>query len=225
MIYITGDTHGDISCFKNSKLNKLTEKDYLIVCGDFGFIWDPKSEKEKKNLEFLKKRKYTICFVDGAHENFEILNSYTPYRWKGGNAHKIADNIYHLMRGEVFTLEGKTFFVMGGGESEDADMRTDGVTWWESELPNAEELKNGVTNLFDNEKTINYILTYEAPTIAKDILKQRTNQNIIITPLNTYLQQLIKNVDYIHWYFVTLHIDLNISKKMTAIFNEIITVK
>ena len=129
------------------------------------------------------------------------------------------------MRGEVFTLEGKTFFVMGGGESEDADMRTDGVTWWESELPNAEELKNGVTNLFDNEKTINYILTYEAPTIAKDILKQRTNQNIIITPLNTYLQELMKNVDYMHWYFGSLHIDLNISKKMTAIFNEIITVK
>lgn len=129
------------------------------------------------------------------------------------------------MRGEVFTLEGKTFFVMGGGESEDADMRTDGVTWWESELPNAEELKNGVTNLFDNEKTINYILTYEAPTIAKDILKQRTNQNIIITPLNTYLQELMKNVDYMHWYFGSLHIDLNISKKMTAVFNEIITVK
>ena len=104
-------------------------------------------------------------------------------------------------------------------------MRTDGVTWWESELPNAEELKNGVTNLFDNEKTINYILTYEAPTIAKDILKQRTNQNIIITPLNTYLQELMKNVDYMHWYFGSLHIDLNISKKMTAIFNEIITVK
>ena len=129
------------------------------------------------------------------------------------------------MRGEVLTLEGKTFFVMCGGEREDADMRTDGVTWWESELPNAEELKNGVTNLIDNEKTINYILTYEAPTIAKDILKQRTNQNIIITPLNTYLQELMKNVDYMHWYFGSLHIDLNISKKMTAIFNEIITVK
>ena len=66
MIYITGDTHGDISCFKNPKLNKLGEKDILIVCGDFGFIWNPHDKNEKKNLEFLKKRKYTICFVDGA---------------------------------------------------------------------------------------------------------------------------------------------------------------
>lgn len=224
MIYITGDTHGDISCFKNPNLNKLGEKDTLIVCGDFGFIWNPEDAKEKKNLEWLKKRKYTICFVDGAHENFDILNSYAPYRWKGGNAHKIADNIYHLMRGEIFTFEGKTFFVMGGGESPDAYMRVEGESWWESELPSAEELRNGVSNLKETDKTINYILTYEAPTIAKDILKQRTNKDIIITPLNTYLQEILKNVDYMHWYFGSLHMDLNISKKMTAVFNEVIQI-
>ncbi len=223
MIFITGDTHGDISCLKNSKLARLGEKDTLIVCGDFGFIWNPDDPKEQKNLEWLKKRKYTICFVDGAHENFDVLNSYSPYRWKGGNTHKIADNIYHLMRGEIFTFENKTFFVMGGGESDDAHMRQEGVTWWEDELPNAEELKNGVSNLRDTDKTINYIVTYEAPTIAKDIL-QRTHSNIIITPLNTYLQELMQNVDYMHWYFGSLHIDLNISKKMTAVFNEIIQI-
>lgn len=224
MIYLTGDTHGDLSCLKNPKLNKLGEKDYLIICGDFGFIWNKDNPAEKKKLEWLKKRKYTICFVDGAHENFDILNSYQPYRWKGGNAHKIADNIYHLMRGEIFTLEGKTFFVMGGGESDDVQMREEGASWWEAELPNAEEMKNGVDNLQSTEKSINYVLTYEPPTSAKDILKQRTNQNLIITPLNTYLQELMLNVDYMHWYFGSLHLDLKISKKMTAVFNEIIQI-
>ena len=93
-----------------------------------------------------------------------------------------------------------------------------------SAFAHSEELKNGVANLNDTERNINYILTYEAPTIAKDILKQRTNQNIIITPLNTYLQEIMHNVEYMHWYFGSLHIDLNISKKMTAVFNEIIEV-
>ena len=102
MIYITGDTHGDLSHFKDPKLKRLGEKDIVIVCGDFGFLWNPNDSKEKRNLEWLKKRKYTICFLDGAHENFDMLDSYTPYRWKGGNTHKIADNIYHLMRGEMF---------------------------------------------------------------------------------------------------------------------------
>ena len=53
MIYITGDTHGDISCFKNPKLNKLGEKDILIVCGDFGFIWNPHDKNERKNELFV----------------------------------------------------------------------------------------------------------------------------------------------------------------------------
>ena len=37
MIYITGDTHGDINrFFDGGALTKLTESDTLIVCGDFG---------------------------------------------------------------------------------------------------------------------------------------------------------------------------------------------
>ena len=56
MVYITGDTHGDISVFKNPKLRKLGEDDILIICGDFGFLWDG-SDEEKKNLEKLMKKK------------------------------------------------------------------------------------------------------------------------------------------------------------------------
>ena len=221
MVYITGDTHGDISWFKNPKLKKLGEKDILIICGDFGFLWNPKSEAEKKNLEILKSKKYTICFLDGANENFDMLDAYTPYRWKGGNAHKIANNIFHLMRGEIFTLDNKTFFVMGGGESDDRDMREPGVSWWEEEMPNAEEIKNAEDNLKDANYNVNYILSYEAPAVAKDFLKLHLKEAAKISPLNTYLQDLTKNVDYYHWYFGSLHTDLQISKKMTAVFNEI----
>ncbi len=221
MVYITGDTHGDISWFKNPKLKKLGEKDILIVCGDFGFLWDQKSEAEKKNLEILKSKKYTICFLDGAHENFDMLNAYTPYRWKGGNAHKIANNIFHLMRGEIFTLDNKTFFVMGGGESDDRDMRETGISWWEEEMPSAEEIKNAEDNLKDANYNVNYILSYEAPAVAKDFLKLHLKEAAKISALNTYLQELTKNVDYYHWYFGSLHTDMQISKKMTAVFNEI----
>ena len=188
-------------------------------------LWDSNNPKEQKNLEALKSKKYTICFVDGAHENFDILNSYTPYRWKGGNAHKIADNIFHLMRGEIFTLDGKTFFVMGGGESDDRDMREDGISWWEDEMPNGEEIKNAEDNLKTAEYRVNYILTYEAPAIAKDFMKLHTKEAARITPLNTYLQNLTKSVDYYHWYFGALHTDKQISKKMTAVFNQIYEIR
>ncbi|MBE6817479.1 MAG: hypothetical protein E7520_07245 [Ruminococcaceae bacterium] len=224
MVYITGDVHGDIRFFKNPALRKLTEDDTLIICGDFGFLWNG-SESEKKALKELSKKKYTICFIDGAHENFDMLNAYRPYRYKGGNAHKIADNIYHLCRGEIFTFEKKTFFCMGGGESEDANMRTLGQSWWKEEMPSNEELMNGAENLKDAGYQVNYVLSYEAPAIAKDFIRLHTNQNIHITPLNTYLQELMKSVEYAHWYFGSLHMDLNISKKMTAVFNEIIKIR
>lgn len=224
MVYITGDTHGDISFFKSPALKKLTEDDTLIICGDFGFIWDG-SEKEKKALEQLQKKRYTICFVDGAHENFDMLKGYPPYRYKGGNAQKIASNIYHLMRGEIYTFERKTFFVMGGGESEDIEMRTEGKTWWKEEMPGGKELLRGAKNLRDADYKVNYILTYEAPAMAKDFIRLHTNKEMHLTPLNTYLQELMKGVEYSHWYFGSLHMDMNISKKMTAVFNEVIKIR
>ncbi len=224
MVYITGDVHGDISFFKDPRLRKLTEDDTLIICGDFGFLWDG-SAKEKKNLEILKKKKYTICFLDGVHENFEMLNAYRPYRYKGGDAHKICDNVYHLCRGEIFTFEKKTFFCMGGGESEDSDLRTPGKTWWREEMPSLEEMKRGAQHLQEAGLKVDYVLSYEAPAIAKDFIRLHTNQSIRISGVNTYLQELMRQVEYNHWYFGSLHMDLNISKKMTAVFNEIIKIR
>ncbi len=221
MVYVTGDVHGDINFFKNPKLKKLTDNDTLIICGDFGFLWDG-SKSEKNAIETLKKKKYTICFVDGAHENFDRLNSYQPYRFKGGNAHKIAPNIFHLLRGEIYTFENKTFFCMGGGESDDAEMRVEGETWWREEMPSAQELLNGAQNLKDYDYKVDYVITHEAPAIAKDFIRMHNNQRMSLTPLNTYLQELMKSVEYTHWYFGSLHIDMEIGKKTTAVFNEII---
>ena len=73
MIYITGDTHGEFSRFKDSTTRKIKKGDTLIVCGDFGFIWDG-SREEDRILKKLSKKKYNICFVDGTHENFEMLS-------------------------------------------------------------------------------------------------------------------------------------------------------
>ena len=56
MIYVTGDTHGDLSRFETGGARRLKKNDTVIVCGDFGFLWDG-SPKEEKNLEKLRKKK------------------------------------------------------------------------------------------------------------------------------------------------------------------------
>lgn len=45
MVYITGDTHGEIDVHKLTKKNfpiqkQMTKDDSLIICGDFGCVWD-----------------------------------------------------------------------------------------------------------------------------------------------------------------------------------------
>ena len=99
MIYITGDTHGEVSRFEEiHEQYGLTDKDTLIVAGDFGCIFGLGRRDEYK-LDTLAKLPYTILFIDGNHECFPQIFSYPEERWNGGRAHRIRPNILHLMRG------------------------------------------------------------------------------------------------------------------------------
>ena len=74
MILVTGDTHGDLSRFKKKELHRLKKNDALIICGDFGFVWDG-SKKEKKILKKLGKRKHkiTLSVSVNLRRRFSIL--------------------------------------------------------------------------------------------------------------------------------------------------------
>ena len=65
MVYLTGDTHGDIDRFKHGKLRWLGKRDTVVVLGDFGFVWDGSKEEQKK-LDWLRKRPYTLLFLRNA---------------------------------------------------------------------------------------------------------------------------------------------------------------
>ena len=95
MIYVTGDMHGQKDRFADKQMKKLKKGDTLLICGDFGFIWDG-SQAENKALDWLAKRRFQIAFVDGKHENFDLLKEYPEEKWHGGKIHRIRDNIVHL---------------------------------------------------------------------------------------------------------------------------------
>ena len=57
MIFVTGDIHGDRERLSKTELSMMSAGDTLIVCGDFGFIWNNDS-KESQFLNRLEKRKY-----------------------------------------------------------------------------------------------------------------------------------------------------------------------
>ena len=71
--YVTGDTHGEPGRFMytNTAFEKIADSgDILFIAGDFGFVWD-NSPEEQAIREIIAEKKYTTCFVDGNHENFD----------------------------------------------------------------------------------------------------------------------------------------------------------
>ena len=150
MIYVTGDTHGEHDFFKLwffALHNKdLTKDDYVIIAGDFGGLWEEKTLQ--KDLDRFSELPFTVLFVDGNHENFDLINAYPVVQWKGGKVRKIRDDILHLTRGQVFEIDGKKIFTFGGGTSVDKWMRQEGVSWWKQELPTYDDQEEGYKNLF-----------------------------------------------------------------------------
>ena len=175
MIYITGDTHGYFTRFSAKRLRKagmeLTQEDYIIICGDFGLCWaeDKTFEYHCKNFE---EKPYTILWVQGNHENYDMIGEYPLEEWHGGKVrHIIRDKVILLERGQVFEIDGKTFFTFGGASSHDIqggilDRQTVDFaeqkrradrnyppyrilqeSWWPQELPTEGELQEGLRNL------------------------------------------------------------------------------
>lgn len=219
MIYVTGDTHGDVKRFKAMK--KLRRGDTLIICGDFGFFWDG-SKKERSILKKLEARSYTIAFIDGCHENFDILESFPVTEWNGGKARIIGKNIVHLIRGQVYTIEDKKIFTFGGGNSQDFIFRSEGENWWKREQPSHEEIIEAIENLRQNDNTVDYIITHEPPASLKDCLGVDVLQRLEVHAL---FEDMIKSCTYSKWFFGKCHIDKHIPIKFYSIFNNVTPLK
>lgn len=228
MIFLTGDTHGKQDKWVEQIEPILAPKDILLVCGDFGVGgWDDGPYwSEETFYDFLSEKEYTVLFIDGNHEDFEKLNSYPVEVWCGGKVHKIRHNLIHLMRGEVYSIEGNSIFVMGGGYSIDKDYRTEGVSWWPQEMPSEEEYENAMANLERVNHQVDYIITHTAPsdTVYKlSTIRSLKIKNDVVEemPLTAVLEDVRCKVTYQHWYFGHFHVDVELWRNQTAVFNSV----
>ena len=220
MVYITGDTHGDFTRFTSPAAHRLRKDDTLIVCGDFGFLWDG-GKKEQRLIKKLGKLPYTVLFLDGRHENYELLRGYPVTEWSGGLVQVIEGSLMHLMRGEVYTIEYETYFAFGGGESTDHDMRSNAITWWEEEMPSAEEMLTGRRHLEEHGNKVDFILTHEPSGKASGYMGDKSAR---LDGVNVYFNQIEDTVEYVRWFFGCLHLDKPMSKRHLAIFRKIVPV-
>ena len=97
MIYITGDTHADFSRFTKRQRCRLpfelTEKDIVIVCGDFGLLWERNDRTLKYNLDWMSRLPFkilwrTTIWKNGTEGGFVISFAIRSFIWNGGRCLK-----------------------------------------------------------------------------------------------------------------------------------------
>ena len=220
MLYVTGDIHADIRRLKGRAAKQLKKGDILLVCGEFGFLWDG-SPKELRLLDWLGKRPYQILFVEGTHDNIDLLSGYPEETLYGGQVRRVSGNCCQLLRGECYEIEGKRVFALGGGESTDMDIRVEGETWWSRELPSAEELAHARETLASLNQQVDYIITHSvAPTVNKFLDREQMQINLLLA----FLNEISETVQFKRWYFGSCHLDKAIPPKYCAVYQEILPV-
>ena len=218
MIYVTGDLHGDKTRFKSKGMRKLRRGDYLIVCGDFGFLWDD-SKKEQKLLKWIGKRRYHVLFVEGTHDNLDLLAQYPESEWNGGKVRVISGKLRYLSRGSIFQLEDSSIFVFGGGASEDSDTRLESGTWWKDELPTLEEVAAARKALAQRGNAVDYIITHQPSRRIGQFLSIEKNEMSI---LDAFLDEVRENCRFKRWYFGCVHLDKPVPPAEVALFRCVV---
>lgn len=247
MIFITGDTHGNtmhrlnMYAFPEQKTINTGEENFIIICGDFGCVWSG-SRAEDYQLDWLNDKPFKTLFVDGNHENYDLLKTYPIEEWHGGRVHFIRPNVIHLMRGEIYEIEGKTFFTFGGARSHDIRdgileigdsrikkwskdyfklFRVNHVSWWEEEMPSANEMERGMENLNKVDNTVDYIITHCCSSSTQALMSYGE-----YTPddLTNYLENIRQNTRFKRWFFGHYHDNRMINREEVLLYDQIVRI-
>lgn len=250
MIYITGDCHQNFERFSTRifpEQKEMTKEDYVIICGDFGGVWNKEKEnKEEKHLcDWLEAKPFTTLFVDGNHENFDRLYAYPVEEWHGGRVHRIRPSVIHMMRGQVFEIDGKSIFTFGGANSHDIDggilepedpdfrkkkrkldqgwlpYRINHVSWWEQELPSKEEMEEGRKNLAAHGNTVDFIVTHCCASSTQALLG---GSMYLPDAATDYLEEIRQNTKFKKWFFGHYHDNRNVNAQELLLYEQIIRI-
>lgn len=260
-IFITGDTHTEKTIkerfnTKNFPEGKeLTKEDIVIITGDFGMVFFPENQQnvakklktDEACLKWLNEKPWTTLFIDGNHENFDRLNKLPIIELFGGKVGVVRDSIFHLKRGEIYTINDKTFLAFGGAETENKNPKKiyyvgsrvkekdyEYKTYWTEEIPSKEEYENALYNLKLHNFEVDYILTHTINTqlveeviTLKNKVERDVNDHKGMIRITDETAKMIENIfnltKYKQSFFGHFHIDKGFNNnKNICVYKEII---
>lgn len=224
--YVCGDLHGNLNKERFNYFPCFREEDYLIVCGDFGYLKrDKQGREEARALDKLTEEVNgaTVLFVDGNHENFERLgNLKSAYLFKN-EVGRVNDKIFHLKRGRPYVINGHSIFTFGGATSVDRMHRNPKNDWWHKEVPSRDEIELGL-NVACSQR-FDYVITHTCPTSVRTRLKSKKTFN-----LYCYTESTLEKIKYCldgnfdKWYFGHFHTDEDIGDKYRIVYRDILKI-
>jgi len=131
-VLLAGDWHGNLGwALRVVDHAADVHAEVIVHVGDFGIWQGSAGMKYLRRLDQrLTERGLTLVFIDGNHENFDLLDTYP--RRRDGTA-EILPTITHLPRGYRWSWHDQSWLALGGATSVDRDLRTPGRDWWARE--------------------------------------------------------------------------------------------
>lgn len=210
-VYLTGDMHADLDSERRGYIQQLKSNDILIVLGDFGYTWN------REILESYNVPCKTLV-VDGNHDNFTYLDSCAVEDMYGSKVQIIKENVYRLLTGNMYNIEGYKFFVFGGASSIDKAWRTPYKSWWPEEIPSNETFQKALNNLKEAKWSFDFFLSHTcSEQTCKDFFRYPSN---FIDPVEKMISEIEYNISsnnpdskYLH-FFGHHHSNKAISKEV-----------
>ena len=227
MVYVTGDTHGDMSEIRDWCLeHNTTKNDIVIILGDVGFNYY-RNKKDKYQKDMMAQCNVTLFCLQGNHElRPEHVPGYHLQYFRGG-AVLVQDefpNILFPVDGECFDFDGKKAVVCGGAYSVDKFYRlARGWSWFEDEQPDAARKAKTEETLAAMDNKVDYILTHTCPLRHEplEVFLGGIDQSEVDDSTERWLETIEEHNDFARWYCGHFHTEKN-DGRITFLFHSVI---
>jgi predicted phosphodiesterase len=210
VIYLISDLHSKIDFAGIKEYCDIAKKDdLLIILGDVGLEFE-NTEENRKFTDYILSIDKNIAIMDGNHDNFAFLNSFPTEEWNGGIVGRLTKNIIHLKRGNIYTIEGKSFFAFGGCKSS-PKWKEQGL-WHEGEEPTQADYDLARENLKKHDYKVDYILTHK--------YEQTPTRGTVCEELREFTLFLEEKVEYKQWYSGHWHRNQKVDEKHMLVYDQ-----
>lgn len=182
-------------------------------------MWDDTTETKYWD-NWTEERSFTTIATMGNHERYPKIRTLPTELWNGGIVRKVRPHVMYLETGEIFNINGFSFFVMNGATSIDKHIRKEGKTWFSEEIPSYQEFKHAASNLRAHDMKVDYILSH---TTSNRTIQKFDKWCPRFDAVTNFLDKFVEEeVDFRTNLCGHFHIDRIIDDKHLILYNDII---